>query len=223
MSELLLVAASGLAREVLALERSRGVHDSYLLVDDDPRTWGEQVAGVHVVGGLEEVTRHPHARIVVCAGSGLARMGLVRRLAELGVGPDRYARVRHPSVDVPHGCTVGPGSVLLAHVALTADVRVGRHVVAMPHVTLTHDDKVDDFATLCAGVSLGGGVSVGRAAYVGMNASVREGLTLGAGATLGMGSVLLEDLSTGATWVGVPARPLRTRATEQVGQLWSGA
>lgn len=212
MSELLLVAASGLAREVLALERSRGVHDAYAVLDDDPRTWGQQVSGAPVLGGLEEVVHRPEARIVVCAGSGLARMGLVRRLAELGVGPDRYARVRHPSVDVPHGCTTGPGSILLAHVALTAEVRVGHHVVAMPQVTLTHDDKVDDFATLCAGVALGGGVSVGRAAYVGMNASVREGVTLGAGSTLGMGSVLLEDLPVGATWVGAPARPVRRTA-----------
>ena len=101
-----------------------------------------------------------------------------------------------------------PGSVLLAQTVMTADVTIGRHVVAMPHVTLTHDNRIDDFATLCAQVVLGGSVQVGEAAYLGMSSSVREGTAIGTEATLGMGAVLLEDLPAGATWAGCPARPL---------------
>lgn len=209
MSTLLLVGASGLAKEVLAVERTRPSYANYAVLDDDPRTWGRCVAGAPVVGSLEEVRRFSDASIVVCVGNGATRRGIVDRLTKLGVEPGRFARVLHPSVHIPVGCTVGRGSVLLAQVTLTADVRVGSHVVVMPQVTLTHDDAVDDFATLAAGVSLGGSVAVGQAVYIGMNASVREGLTLGTGSTLGMGSVLLDDLPPGGTWVGVPARPLR--------------
>jgi acyl-[acyl carrier protein]--UDP-N-acetylglucosamine O-acyltransferase len=78
----------------------------------------------------------------------------------------------------------------------------------MPNVTLTHDVVVEDFATLCAGVSLGGSVTVGSRAYVGMNASVRERLTVGADSVLGMGAALVSDLPAGETWVGVPAAGL---------------
>ncbi len=112
---------------------------------------------------------------------------------------------------VPDDCAVGRGSVVLAGTVLTTSVQIGRHVVVMPNVTLTHDDVVEDFATICAGVSLGGGVHVGEAAYVGMNAAVRENLSVGSGATLGMGAALLQDLPSLQTWAGVPAAPVAAR------------
>jgi sugar O-acyltransferase (sialic acid O-acetyltransferase NeuD family) len=203
VSGLTLVAASGLAREVMAV-LPRGGREVRVL-DDDPAKAGSHVGGALVEGGLELITNHPHDQVLVCAGRGAARRAIVARLTALGVGPDRYATVVHPSVDVPDTCTIGPGSILLAQVVLTSDVRVGSHVVAMPHVTLTHDVVVDDFATLCAGVTLGGGVHIRSGAYLGMSSSVREDLTVGADAVLGMGAALVADLPPGEVWTGVPA------------------
>lgn len=209
MSGLLLVAASGLAREVLEVVRAaRAFTGDLRVLDDAPQTWGGELNGAPVAGGLEEVKHYENHEVIVCAGRGVVRRRLVARLAELGVEAERYATVVHPSVRVPASCELGCGTVLLAGVVLTATVRVGRHVVVMPNVTLTHDDQVGDFATLCAGVSLGGTVSVGEAAYLGMNASVREELSVGGETVLGMGAVLLQDLPEGETWAGVPARPL---------------
>lgn len=205
--ELLLIAAGGLARETAAALRTAGKQVRGLL-DDDPAKVGRVIAGLPVIGGLGAAAEHPDSELVVCAGKGGARRAIVRRLAEAGVTNERYATVIASGVDVPAGCQVGAGSILLAGTVLTADVTVGRHVVCMPHVTLTHDDVIEDFATLAAGVALGGGVRIGEAAYLGMNSSVREGCRVGAGSTLGMGAVLLTDQPTGTIWAGVPAQDL---------------
>lgn len=209
MADVLLVAASGLAREVRATLEAGGRHVVVGALDDEPSLLGTSVGGVPVLGPVSAVTDYPRPLLVVCAGRGASRRSLVARLSAAGVPEERYLAVVDPSVRIPASCSVGPGSVLLAQCVLTADVVVGRHVVAMPHVTLTHDDRVDDFATLCAGVTLGGSVHVAAGAYLGMNAAVREGLDVGADAVLGMGAVLLDDLPAGQTWAGCPARPLR--------------
>jgi sugar O-acyltransferase (sialic acid O-acetyltransferase NeuD family) len=205
---ILLLAASGLAREVLSVLRTAVDRRVVGFLDDDVALHGTAIDGVPVLGGIDAVSEHPVANLVVCAGSGQARSAIVARLAECGVEETRYARVIDPDVRIPPSCTVGEGTIVLAGTVFTADVTIGRHVVAMPNVVLTHDDTVEDYATLCAGVALGGRVHVGRGAYLGMNASVRQGLRIGAEATLGMGAALLSDLPDGERWAGVPAKTL---------------
>jgi sugar O-acyltransferase (sialic acid O-acetyltransferase NeuD family) len=208
VTELLIVAASGLAREVMALVRAADDFDLLGILDDDPIRVGTVLDGAHVLGPLTEVRKHPSARVVVCVGSGAVRADIVRRLAALGLPPGRFATIVHPNVMIPEGCTVGEGSVLLANVVMTAAVSLGRHVVVMPGVTFTHGDVADDYSTFGAGATLGGSVVVGRAAYLGMNSSVRQRTRVGARAVIGMGAAVVSDVPEGQTWVGVPARPM---------------
>ena len=208
MTELLLIGASGLAREVLACVRENGQFDVVGVLDDDESRVGSTLDGAPILGPASHALRYPEARVVACIGAGRGRERVVARLAGLGFPSYRFATVVEPSVRVPSCCDIGPGSILLGNVTLTTGITVGSHVVMMPGVTLTHDDVVEDFATLAAGVSLGGGVRIGRAAYLGMNSSVREGTRVGAGSRVGMGAAVLRDVPDGETWAGVPARVL---------------
>jgi sugar O-acyltransferase (sialic acid O-acetyltransferase NeuD family) len=202
---MLLVAASGLAREVLSVCEALG-RPVLGVLDDDPGKAGTALGTAAVLGPLERVRDHPGAELLLCAGKGSVRRDLAVRLAAIGVGDDRYATVVDPSVRISSSCSVGVGSILLGGVVLTSDVRIGRHVVCMPHVTLTHDDDLADYVTLTAGVSLGGGVIVGEAAYIGMNAAIRERLSVGRGCVLGMGAALIVDQPPATVYAGVPAR-----------------
>lgn len=208
VSELLLIAASGLGREVLVSVRSSGQYDIVGFLDDDEELFGIDVDGAPVLGPISDAPKYKHAFVLVCIGSGRARKAVVDRLTAMGISAKRYATVIDPSVRTPEESRVGRGSILLQNVTLTASVTLGAHVVAMPGVTFTHDDDVADFATFDAGASLGGGVRIGRAAYLGMNSSVRERTSIGAYATIGMGAAVLSNVPEGETWVGVPAHPI---------------
>jgi sugar O-acyltransferase, sialic acid O-acetyltransferase NeuD family len=207
MASVLLVAASGLAREAIASMRQTGDHQVVGVLDDNPHLHGRQILGARVLGNID-LAAQSRDKFLVCAGSGSTRAALVSRLESMGVAPDRFATHVHESAVIGSGSTIGAGSIVLAGAVLTADVRVGRHVVLMPRVTLTHDDSVSDFATFAAGVSVGGRVAIGRYVYLGMNASVRQDVQVGEHAVLGMGAVLLRDLPAGQTWAGIPARAI---------------
>lgn len=208
MKDLILVAASGLAREVLAMSQS--AYRVVGVVDDDPSIHGTELGDVEIFAAIDRVC-HLSASLVVCVGSGRGRRAIVERLAAHGVGPGRYATLIDDSVRLPSRSSIGNGTIILAGTVLTTDIVIGDHVVIMPNCTLTHDDIVDDFATLAAGVAVGGVVRIGEAAYLGMNSSIRQRVSVGAGATVGMGAAVLGDVPAGETWAGVPARALGVR------------
>lgn len=209
MTGVLLLAASGLAREVIAAGRDTlGIVG---VLDDDESLHGSLLSGLPVLGPIARAATRTE-KLLICVGSGTGRRRLAERLAALDVGAERYATFISPGASLPRDTTVGPGSILLAGVVVTADVVIGRHVVIMPQATLTHDDVVGDFATIAAGVSLGGGVLLDAESYIGMNASIRQRVRVGRGATVGMGAAVLGDVPDGETWGGVPARALRPRA-----------
>ncbi len=204
MKDLVIIGAGGFARETAwAADNVIG------FLDDNPAIHGEKRAGYPVLGGLELVAELPDAMFVICAGSPRDYGVRERLAARLGLPVERYATVIHSSVHIGHGCTVGPGSVLLPGVSLTVDVTVGAHVAVMPQVVLTHDDMIGDYATIASGARLGGGVRIEHGAYIGAGALIRESVRIGAGSLVGLGSVVLRDIPANQVWAGNPARYLR--------------
>jgi sugar O-acyltransferase (sialic acid O-acetyltransferase NeuD family) len=215
--ELIVIGAGGFGRETIEAVRAlnaTGAHwrlAGYL--DDEPERHGTVIDGVPVLGGIKELDHMPDASVVVCTARPGDYVSRPRIVDTLGIAPERYATIIHPSASVSVTSRVGPGSVLLAQTVLTAAVTVGSHVAIMPHVTLTHDDFIADFATVASGVCLGGNVRVGRCAYVGAGALVREDRSIGSCALVGMGAIVTRDIPPQEVWAGVPARYIRKACT----------
>ena len=133
---LILIAASGLAREVLATLENQSRYRVIGIIDDEPSLHGTALDGVDVLGPLEVISEYDDAQLLICAGQGRTRAAIERRLSRLGIFDDRFATVIDSSVRVPSSCQIGAGSILLGNVVMTANVEVGRHVVSMPNVTL---------------------------------------------------------------------------------------
>lgn len=221
--DLLIVGAGGFAREtaqaVAQINAASGngagrpawkpTWNLLGFLDDDPLMHGRRVDGLPVIGGPDLIQSLPRALVVVCVGNPRRYDSRMRIVERLGLPPERYATIVHPSVSVSADSTIGPGSVILAQSVLTASVEVGAHVAVMPQVVLTHNVSVGDFATVASGVRFGGAVRVERGAYIGAGALIRENVKIGAWSLIGMGSLVLRDVPAAQVWVGSPARLLR--------------
>lgn len=206
LSELLLLAATGLAREVLLTVRASGQYDVLGILDDDPQLLDVLIDGAPVLGALEDAAMFPKALFAVCLPIGRDREAVVERLTQSGVEGNRYGTVLDPDIRLPDDCRIGPGSILLRHATVGPQVSLGSHTVVMPSVTLGWALQAGDFTTFSAGSSLGEGVRLGRGVHIGVNAGVADGLSVGDYSSVGMGSAVVQDVPEYETWVGVPAR-----------------
>ena len=209
---LIIAGTGGFARETAALVDSLNAHhetwDLVGFVDDNPALAGSTVSGRPVLGPVDAV-RDRDAAVVICIGNPhnyFSRRRIVERLA---LDPNRYATLVHPTAVIGGSSTLGPGTVVHALTVLTTDVHVGAHVTMMPGIVLTHDDIVDDYVTMGAGVRVAGGVHVRTGAYVGSGSLIRESLCIGEWSMIGMGAVVTHPVPAAQIWIGAPARYMR--------------
>ncbi|MGH9119370.1 MAG: NeuD/PglB/VioB family sugar acetyltransferase [Acidimicrobiales bacterium] len=217
---LVIIGSGGFGRETAEVVRAtneeraaisgRNRWDVLGFLDDEPSRWGTVVSGVPVLGGIDRLAEMPATKVVVCTGHPGDYTSKHRIVRRLGLLPDRYATIVHPTAVVPTSCQLGEGTVVLAGVVVTVDVTVGAHVGIMPLAVLTHDDLVGDFVTVGAGVRLAGGVAVETGAYLGAGCLVRENLRVGSWSLVGMGAVVTRSVGDAEVWAGVPARFVRT-------------
>jgi sugar O-acyltransferase (sialic acid O-acetyltransferase NeuD family) len=209
---LVLAGAGGFAREtvglVSALNAREAIWDLVGFLDDDEQLHGTSVGGVHVIGGIDWARDHD-VRVAVCTGSPANYTSRARVVQRLGPEPDRYATLIHPTAVLAPSVSVGAGSVIHALTVATGDAQIGGHVAVMPTAVITHDDVIDHFVTIAAGVLLAGGVHVEVGAYLGSGSRVREQRTIGAWSLVGMGAIVTRDVPPGEVWTGSPAVFLR--------------
>jgi sugar O-acyltransferase (sialic acid O-acetyltransferase NeuD family) len=142
--------------------------------------------------------------VVVAVGA----PGLKRRLVDAW-GGTAYTTVVSPaawvspSALVGEGCTVAPGAVV------TANARLGRHVMLNVGASVSHASVVGDFTTISPGARIAGDCVIGDGVFVGIGAIVSHGVSITSGTVLGAGAVVVDDIEVAGVYVGVPARRVR--------------
>lgn len=103
------------------------------------------------------------------------------------------------AIVIGHGCKIGPGFVVQhpAGVVINSQAMLGRDCVLQSGVAIGAVDRQSP--------------TLGDRVWLGSGAKVVGGVKIGSDASIGANAVVVSDIDSGVTAVGVPARPLTTK------------
>lgn len=105
---------------------------------------------------------------------------------------------------------LGEGSMVGAGVALTCNLRIGKHAILNTGCCIHHGSVVGDFFTAAPGARVLGNCQVGSSVTLGANAVCIENTSICNGVVVGAGAVVTRDIFEPGVYVGVPARKLKS-------------
>ncbi|MBB1494631.1 NeuD/PglB/VioB family sugar acetyltransferase [Propioniciclava sp. MC1595] len=210
--QVVVVGASGFGREsldVLEAMVAAGADLEVLGVVDDAITSANRARladrGVAFLGTRTEWLATAPGAVAYVLGIGApgVRRRLVAELDAVGLRP--FTAV-HPSATFGARTTLAEGVVVCAGVAVSNNVKLGRHVHVNPNATIGHDADLRDFVSINPAAVISGEVVVGEGTLVGAAATVLQNLTVGEQVVVGAGGVVTKSVPSGVVAVGVPAR-----------------
>jgi sugar O-acyltransferase (sialic acid O-acetyltransferase NeuD family) len=204
---LYIYGAGGFGREVLSMVRALEQWEVKGFLDDGIER-GNIVHGIDIIGGMPEVEKLPeNSALVFAIGNPLVKKKLFDQINTT----IHFPVLIHPSAIIQDVASVliGPGSIIAAGTILTTNITIGSHVLLNLNVTVGHDTSIGSYASIMPGVNIAGEVTIGDGVLLGSGSNIMNRVSIGDYAKVGMGAVVLRDVESRATVVGVPARPVK--------------
>lgn len=197
------LGAGGHGRVVIDSLQLLGYPKHTIRVQDDRY----ELNGTTILGcAVEAPMRMPEGFLgMIHAALGLAKVRQ-RLLEGSGLPSDRWLTIAHPQSCVALSASLGPGSLVAACAVVGPCAHLDSGVIVNHGAVVDHDCQVGAYSHVAPLASLGGGAQVGTRVLIGAGARILPSVCIGDDAVIGAGAVVLTDVPSGQTWMGVPAR-----------------
>jgi len=211
LKDIIIVGAGGLGREVQWLiERINAVEETWNILGyvDDGVSPGTVVDGYKVIGNTDSLQEMDNSINIVCAiGSSKVRKKVINKIRD--IGSFEFPNLIDPSVVISNRVSMGVGNVICAGTTVTVNVNLTDYVIVNPGCTIGHDIVMDEFVTIYPGANIAGNVHLCGCVEIGTGSQVIQGKTIGSNSIIGAGTVVVRDIPSNCTAVGVPAKIIK--------------
>lgn len=184
-------------------------------LDDNQELLNKTINGFPILGGISWLSERQGEGVkCVCAiGDTTTRKKVVDKITKCG---GQFCKAIHPTVIASETVELGEGVIICAGSILTVNLSIADHCIINLNCTIGHDVVIEDFCTLNPTASVNGHDHLEEGVYIGSGATLIEGVRIGRWSTIGAGAVVVEDIPSGVVAVGVPAKSIRSKKSEEI-------
>ncbi|MBM6693270.1 acetyltransferase [Pseudoflavonifractor capillosus] len=200
MRRLAIIGASGHGKVVADIARKNGYCEIVFLDDDE---------SVRECGGYSVIGNSSHAGQIdsdVFVGIGNAD---IRKRIQESIPEEKLVTLIHPDAVIAEDVVIGVGSIVMAGTVINPGARIGKGCILNTCSSVDHDCEVGDYVHIAVGSHLCGTVSVGDGAWIGAGATVSNNISICSDCLIAAGAVVVKDVDSPGTYMGVPARKIQ--------------
>jgi len=207
--DVIIIGAGGHGRVVLDILRLGRELNPVGFLDAEPALAGSSVGGLEVLGAPNQLVRLRRSvrGAIVAIGDNRVRAGYARLVEQHGL---ELVNAVHPASVVSPSAQLGRNVVIAAGAVAGVEARIADSCILNTHCVVDHECELAEAVHVAPAAALGGRVRVGARTLVGLGSRILPCIQIGEDATIGAGSTVIRDVPSGATVVGVPARPIRS-------------
>jgi UDP-N-acetylbacillosamine N-acetyltransferase len=106
--------------------------------------------------------------------------------------------------------SIAPGAFVGIHAHVGPRAAIGEGCIVNTAAIVEHDCLVGRYTHVSVNATIAGSVRIGERVFVGAGAVVIDGVTIADDVVLGAGATVTEDIEQAGTYVGTPARRIRS-------------
>ena len=149
------------------------------------------------------IHRSVDTNVAVCVGEPDLRAKIVNKLK---VNPNlHFPNVILGHTQICQDVSMGEGCIVSMDSRISTNVRLGDFVFLNIGSMICHDGVVGDYVTLSPDVKIAGDVHIESGCNIGLGTKVIQGIRIGENVITGAGSVVVKNIESSCTVVGVPA------------------
>ncbi len=212
MKDLVIIGAGGFGREVAWLiDEINEVGTEWNLlgfIDEDKEKHGKDLNGYRILGGFEYLEDKKDIYYVCAIGNSKVKRDIIEnKCIKYNIKP---ATLIHPSVIMSKKYNeIGEGCIICAGSIMTVNVQIASHIIINIDCTVGHDVIINNYATIYPSVNISGNCDIGECAELGTGTQIIQGKRIGSNSIIGAGSVVVKDIDSNKTAVGIPAKVIK--------------
>ena len=210
MKNIVIIGAGGVGRETsLIIQQINELEPTWNLIgfiDDNKNNWGKVINGYSVIGGIDSLEfLTPDTYVLIAIANYEVKKKIVNKINN----KLKFATIIHPKVWVHDYMTIGEGTIIYEGSILTSNIEIGNHVIISPKCGVGHDSIIKDYVSLLWNVNVSGNDIIEEGVMMGSGSTVIQGKKIGKGSNIGAGAVVIEDVDSFSTAIGVPAKVIK--------------